>query len=226
MADHIVKAYGEALDRLKADVSRMGDATVRQINRALEAHQRHDRDLAQAVVRGDKALDIMEAELEHDAVRLIALRQPVADDLRRTLAAMKIASNLERCGDLARSIAWRIQSVDTARKNPELNTKVETMWRLAGDRLEEVMRAQASDDVELALKVSAEDDLIDDQFDRLFTDLVAYMTADSDRVTDGAHLLYVTKNLERIGDHATNIAEIVVYQVTGETIGEDGRTSG
>ncbi len=220
MVDHTVRAFGEALDGLTAGVIQMGTATVRQINDALDAYTRHDDDLAKAVIERDRVLDSMEAEIERNAVRLIALRQPMAGDLRQALTAMKIASNLERCGDLARSIAWRSAAIEATERNPQLTADAEAMWRSAADRVEQVMRAFSSNDVDLATRICNEDDIIDDQFRNLFKGLVGVMTNDPESVQDCAHLLYVAKNLERIGDHATNIAKLIVYQVTGEELTE------
>lgn len=216
MVDHTVRAFGEALEGLRAGVIRMGDATARQIRDALEAYTRHDDALAKAVIERDRVLDAMEAEIERNAVRLIALRQPMAGDLRQALVAMKIASNLERVGDLARSIAWRSAAIEEAERNPQLTADAEAMWRSAATRIEDVMRAFAHQDVATATRIRNEDDLIDDQFLNLFEGLVGVMSTDPSSVQDCAHLLYVAKNLERIGDHATNIAKLVVYQVTGE----------
>lgn len=226
MADHIVKAHGEALERLAADVARMGEVTVEQLRHAIQAITLHDAVLAQAVRARDPELDGMESDIEHAAVRLIALRQPMAVDLRHALAAMKVASNLERCGDLAKNIAKRILAITASSRQDHLTDAVTRLGSLAISRLRQVLAAYSAGDVDEALAVWREDDLIDDQFDALFNALVQSMSKDPATVSDCAHLLFVAKNLERVGDHATNIAELVVYQVTGETIANSERPRG
>ena len=156
--------------------------------------------------------------MEQKAIRLIALRQPMANDLRKTMAAMKIASNLERCGDLAKNIAKRTLVLSEIEPMPTLNRSIERMGRLVETRLKEVLDAYISNDAERAMEVWRRDEEVDAHYNSLFRELLTYMMGDPRTITACAHLLFVAKNLERIGDHATNIAEIVHYEITGEQV--------
>jgi phosphate transport system protein len=156
--------------------------------------------------------------VEQKAIRLIALRQPMANDLRKTMAAMKIASNLERCGDLAKNIAKRTLVLSEIEPMPTLNRSIERMGRLVETRLKEVLDAYISNDAERAMEVWRRDEEVDAHYNSLFRELLTYMMGDPRTITACAHLLFVAKNLERIGDHATNIAEIVHYEITGEQV--------
>jgi len=167
------------------------------------------------VVRDDK-LDEAERDIERKTIRLIALRQPVADDLRRAVAAMKVANNLERCGDLAKNIAKRTLVIIESDPLTPLTRSIERMGRLVLGRLSSVLDAYTRSDLERALAVWSQDDEVDEHYNSLFRELLTYMMGDPRTITACAHMLFVAKNLERIGDHATNIAEIVRYEITGE----------
>ena len=217
--EHTVRAVDKDLDNLAHDVAAMGDLAVAQVRAAIDVFTRHDLTTAAKVVRADDALDIQDAEIEKRAIRFIALRQPMADDLRRPIAAMKTAMQLERCGDLAKNIAKRVgrmgapASVAAIRSVAELGT-------LAADRLAEVIDAFRDGDAQGAYAVWLKDTEIDERHDAVLAQIVAEMTASPATVADGAHLLFIAKNLERIGDHATNIAELVHYQLTGEDLAD------
>jgi len=216
MNEHIVKSYEDELNTLTAECARMGGLTEAQVTEALAAVVTRDRTAADAVVGRDDRLDLMEADIERKAIRLIALRQPMANDLRRTVAAMKIAANLERIGDLAKNIAKRTLVLVEAEPMTPLTRSIDRMGRLVQGRLKAVLDAYTSSDVKRALSVWSQDDEVDEHYNSLFRELLTYMMGDPRTITACAHLLFVAKNLERIGDHATNIAEIVHYEITGE----------
>jgi phosphate transport system protein len=218
MVEHTVRAYEEELEALTAELSRMGGLAEVEVGDAIRAIARRDVALAQAVIGRDARLDEIEVDIERRAIRLIALRQPVADDLRRTVAALKISMNLERCGDLAKNIAKRalvIAADDPI--NPPIRS-IERMGELVAGRLKDVLDAFAARDVDRAKAVWQRDQEVDEHYDSIFRELLTYMMADPRTITSCAHLLFVAKNLERIGDHATNIAELIQYEVTGEAI--------
>jgi phosphate transport system protein len=216
MTEHTVKSYEDELNTLMAECARMGGLAEAQVADALEAVVRRDQSLAGAVVSRDEKLDVLEADIERKSIRLIALRQPLANDLRRTVGAMKIAHNLERIGDLAKNIAKRGLVIVEAEPMTPLTRSIERMGRLVVGRLKSVLDAYTSSDVERAVSVWSRDDEVDEHYNSLFRELLTYMMADPRTITACAHLLFIAKNLERIGDHATNIAEIVHYEITGE----------
>ena len=218
MADHIVKAYDEELNHLAADVARMGGLAEAEVSDALDTVTNRDMTLVQTVIERDLKLDALDSEIERRTIRLIALRQPVAQDLRRTVAAMKIAQNLERIGDLAKNIAKRGAVLASSEPVTPLTRSIERMGRLVAGRLKDVLDAYTTGDLERAIGVWSRDDEVDEHYDSLFRELLTYMMGDPRTITAGAHLLFIAKNLERIGDHATNIAEIVHYEITGEDL--------
>ena len=218
MADHIVKAYDEELNHLAADVARMGGLAEAGVADALDAITRRDLSVVQTVIERDLKLDALDGEIEKRAIRLIALRQPVAQDLRRTVAAMKIASNLERIGDLAKNIAKRGAVLVDSEPITPLTRSIERMGRLVATRLKNVLDAYTAGDLDRAVAVWSRDDEVDEHYDSLFRELLTYMMGDPRTIAAGAHLLFIAKNLERIGDHATNIAEIVHYEISGEEL--------
>jgi phosphate transport system protein len=216
MNEHIVKSYEDELNALTAECARMGGLTEAQVSDAIDAVVKRDQQAAEAVISRDERLDVLQADIERKAIRLIALRQPMANDLRRTVAAMKIATNLERCGDLAKNIAKRTLVIVESEPLTPLTRPIERMGRLVVDRLKEVLDAYTASEVDRAYAVWARDDEVDEHYNSLFRELLTYMMADPRTITACAHLLFIAKNLERIGDHATNIAEIVHYEITGE----------
>ena len=218
MADHIVKAYDEELNHLAADVARMGGLAEAEVSDALDTVTHRDMTLVQTVIERDLKLDALDAEIERRTIRLIALRQPVAQDLRRTVAAMKIASNLERIGDLAKNIAKRGAVLVESEPITPLTRSIERLGRLVATRLKDVLDAYTTGDLERAIGVWSRDDEVDEHYDSLFRELLTYMMGDPRTIAAGAHLLFIAKNLERIGDHATNIAEIVHYEISGEEL--------
>ena len=216
--EHTVRAYDEELEALTAELSRMGGLAEVEVSDAVRAIARRDVALAQAVIGHDARLDEIEADIERRAIRMIALRQPVADDLRRTIAALKISTNLERCGDLAKNIAKRALVIAESDPVTPLTRSIERMGELVAGRLKDVLDAFAARDVDRAKAVWQSDNEVDEHYDSIFRELLTYMMGDPRTITSSAHLLFVAKNLERIGDHATNIAETVYYAVTGEVL--------
>ena len=216
--DHTVRAYDEELDAITAELARMGGLAEAEVADSIAAIARHDVALAEAVIARDQRLDALEMEIERKAIRLIALRQPVADDLRRTVAAMKVSMNLERVGDLAKNIAKRALVIAQSKPLTPLTSSIERMGELVSTRLKDVLDALASREVDRAIAVWTGDHEIDEHYDAIFRELLTYMMADPRTIASCAHLLFVAKNLERIGDHATNIAEDVIYFVAGRDV--------
>jgi phosphate transport system protein len=216
--EHTVKAYSEELNHLTAEVTRLGGLAEAQLSDSIEAVARRDLPIAHQVIDRDDKLDLLQADIERKAIRLIALRQPVAQDLRHTVAAMKISMQLERCGDLAKNIAKRCLVLAGAEPLPPLTRSIERMGVLVTSRLKEVLDAYSAGDIERAAGVWSRDDEIDEHYDSLFRELLTYMMGDPRTINSCTHLLFIAKNLERIGDHATNIAETVYYAVRGETL--------
>ena len=222
MNEHIVKSYEDELNTLTAECARMGGLAEAQVADSLDAIVRRDPEMALRVIGLDEKLDVLEADIERKAIRLIALRQPMANDLRRTVAAMKIATNLERCGDLAKNIAKRTMILVEAEPMTPLTRSIERMGRLVLGRLKQVLDAYTGSNNQLAISVWESDDEVDEHYNSLFRELLTYMMGDPRTITACAHLLFVAKNMERIGDHATNIAEIIHYEITGnEMISSD-----
>jgi phosphate transport system protein len=221
MNQHTVKAYGDELNQLTAEVARMGGLAEAQVADAVDSVARRDVALARAVVDRDARLDAMHRDIERKAIRLIALRQPVASDLRRTLAAMKLAVDLERTGDLAKNIAKRGLILAEGEPMPPLTRSIERMGKLVSMRLRDVLDSYAAAEIDRAVAVWNTDDEVDEHYNALFRELLTYMMGDPRTITAGTHLLFMAKNLERIGDHATNIAETVHYAVRGDSLPED-----
>ena len=218
MNEHIVKSYEEELTQLAAEVARMGGLAEAQVASAVDAVARRDVALSEAVVGRDERLDLLEIDIEKRCIKLIALRQPLANDLRRTMAAIKIAGNLERCGDLAKSIAKRALVLTETEPVTPLTRSIERMGKLVTSRLREVLDAYSSGDLDRAISVWQRDQEVDEHYNSLFRELLTYMMGDPRTITACAHMLFVAKNLERIGDHATNVAELVHYEATGDQL--------
>jgi phosphate transport system protein len=214
----VTRTYQAELRQLVAEVIRMGGLAEAQVVDAVDAVVRRDVPLAQALIVRDLRLDTLQSEVERRALDLIATHQPGHADLRRAISTLKLAMNLERCGDLARNIAKRSLVLSASEPLLPLTGAIERMGRLVSARLREVLDAYAAGDVEPALDVWRRDGEVDEHYESLFRELLALMSNSPDSVAAGAHLLFVAKNLERIGDHATNIAEILHFQMTGEEL--------
>ena len=221
MNPHIVKTYGEELDQLSAEVVLMGGLAEAQVADAVEAVARRDVSLAQSVVQRDHRLDELEKDIERKCIRLIALRQPMADDLRKTVAAMKIASTLERTGDLAKNIAKRALVISEAEPMSPLTRSIERMGKLVSSRLRDVLDAYKGGRLDLAQSVWTSDTEVDEHYNSLFRELLTYMMGDARTISACTHLLFMAKNLERIGDYATNMAEQIHFELTGDDYDAD-----
>lgn len=219
--EHTVRAYGEELQTLTAEVARLGGLAEAQVTDAVQAIARRDADLAAAVIERDKRLDSLQAEIERKAIRLIALRQPVAQDLRHTVAAMKISMQLERCGDQAKNIAKRCLILTQSEPLTPLTRSIERMGVLVAGRLQDVLDSYTSREVDKAVNVWNRDDEVDEHYNSLFRELLTYMMGDPRTINPCAHLLFIAKNLERIGDYATNIAEMIHFEIVGEELAVD-----
>lgn len=215
---HTLKAIDEDLAALAHDVAALGDLAVAQVKASLEVFLSHDLAAAAKVVRADDALDLQDADIERRAIHFIARHAPVADDLRRTIVAMKIAMQLERCGDLAKNIAKRVGRMEAAAQ-PAQAESVAELGRMAVERLAVVVNAYRHRDAQAAHAIWLADTEIDERHDSVLRDIIGMMMAGQPQaVGDSTHLLFIAKNLERIGDHATNVAELVHYQVTGRDL--------
>ena len=216
MNEHTLKFFGEELDQLKAEVARMGGLAEQQVADAIRAVVDRDVSLAESLIGRDERLDAMQSDIEKKTIRMIALRQPVAQDLRRTVAALKMSWSLERTGDLAKNIAKRAMVIAEAEPITPLTRSIERMGRLVSSRLREALDAYAASDLERARHVWNDDEEVDEHYNSLFRELLTYMMSDPRMISSCAHLLFIAKNLERIGDHATTLAEMLYYEVTGE----------
>lgn len=219
-APHIVKAFSDELEQLSADVSAMGGMAEAMVSDAIEAATTRDGDLAGDVVARDVQVDDMQRDIEKKIIRLLALRQPIAQDLRVCIAALKIVADLERVGDLAKSIARRVPTLNESDPTAFAGS-VDRMGKLVLSHIHQVLDAYATGETSRAVGVWERDDDVDEHYNALFRELVQAMADDSQMIGPGAHLLFVAKNLERIGDHATNIAEVIHYLVTGREIASE-----
>jgi phosphate transport system protein len=214
MTDHTVKAFSEQLESLSSGVAQMGGLAEAQLADAVEAIARRDSKLAEGAIAGDPRIDELQQQIEAQALKLLALRQPMAVDLRDTLAAIKTASELERIGDLAKNIAKRALVLN--REPPiRLTQSLARMGRASLNQLKMVLDAYSDRDATGAEAVWRNDGEIDEIYNSLFRELLTYMMEDPRTISLCTHLLFVAKNIERTGDHATNIAETVYHMVTG-----------
>jgi phosphate transport system protein len=211
---HTVKAFDDELGQLRALVSEMGGLAEAAISEAIQALVRRDMGAASRVVDQDRRIDAIEAEVERKVVRLIALRAPMADDLREILAAMKISGVIERIGDYAKNIAKRVPLLQDARGLEPLSI-LPSMARLVSEMVHDVLDAFVARDPDAAIAVCESDRAVDDFYNSLFRTLLTYMLENPHTITSATHLLFIAKNLERIGDHATNVAEMVYFAATG-----------
>jgi len=222
--EHTVKAFDADIGQLRGLISQMGGLAEQAIADAMTALGRGDAALARQVRARDKAIDAIEAEVERLAVRVIALRAPMADDLREVVAALKIAAVIERIGDYAKNIAKRVPMIHTGPDRIEALSLLPAMANLASDMVRDVLDAFASRDPEAARDVCERDRALDDFYDSIFRVLLTFMVENPKTITEVAHLLFVAKNLERIGDHATNVAEMVYFAATGRYLADRDTT--
>lgn len=219
VSGHTLKAFDEDIERLRALISQMGGLAEHAIEEAMRCLIQRDLDGAAEVVQNDKKLDILEVETERSAVQLIALRAPMAGDLRDVVAALKISGVVERIGDYAKNIARRVPLLDNVGKIEPIALLGE-MARIAAAMVHDVLDAFVERDAEAAVQVCERDSAVDDFYDSIFRTLLTHMMENPHTIGQSAHLLFVAKNLERVGDHATNIAEMVYYAATGEHLAD------
>jgi len=219
---HTIKAFDEDLDRLRALVSQMGGLAEHAIRESMRCLVQRDVDGAQKIVENDKKLDALELETERRAIQLIALRAPMADDLRDVVAAMKISSVVERIGDYAKNIAKRVPLLENAGTIEPLSLMPE-MARIATEMVHDVLTAFVERDAEAAVRVRERDRAVDDFYNSIFRTLLTYMMENPGNISQSTHLLFIAKNIERVGDHATNIAEMVYYAATGQHLADRPR---
>jgi phosphate transport system protein len=222
--EHIVKSFDDQLKNVAHQIARMGGMAESQFSSAVDALARRDSDLAGRVVNADTGLDGLEQQVEEETVRILALRQPVATDLREIIAAFKIASDTERIGDYAVNVAKRTLALNQL-PPAQPASAVPRMSRLVQSIVKDTFDAYVERDADKALDVWHRDAEVDEMYTSLFRELLTYMMEDPRAITPCTHLLFVAKNIERIGDHATNIAETIHYLVTGAYI-EGGRPKG
>ncbi len=214
MNSHTVKAFDNDIGRLRGLISQMGGLAEEAIAKAMQSLTRNDLELADQVRAEDKRIDALEAEVERLAVQIIALRAPMAVDLREVVAALKIAGLVERIGDYAKNIAKRLPMIDGEHRIEPISI-LPAMGRMASDMVRQVLDAFAARDAEAAVRVCESDSALDDFYDSIFRTLVTFMVENPKTISQVAHLLFVAKNLERVGDHATNVAEMVYFAATG-----------
>ncbi|ORE97625.1 phosphate signaling complex protein PhoU [Aurantimonas sp. 22II-16-19i] len=216
MAEHIVTSYEDELKFIIRRISEMGGQAERMVEQSVAALMRSDWALAQSVVADDLLLDAVQREVDERAISTIAKRQPMAVDLREIVGAIRISNDLERIGDLAKNIAKRVIAVHEHSQPMQLVRGLEHLSDLALEQLKEVLDAYATRNEKQAMAVRDGDESIDAVYTSIFRELLTYMMEDPRNITACTHLLFTAKNIERIGDHATNIAETVYYIKTGE----------
>jgi phosphate transport system protein len=221
MASHIVTAFENELREINRKVAEMGGLAEKSVADSIDALIKRDTGLAQRVISGDARLDQLQREIEDDAITLIAKRQPIAVDLREVVSAIRISNDLERIGDLAKNTAKRVLALKGEYQAAALLRGVEHMSEIVLEQLKEVLDAFGARDASRAMAVWKRDGAVDDLYTSLFRELLTYMMEDPRQITMCTHLLFAAKNVERIGDHATNIAETVHYLVVGEQLADE-----
>ena len=214
MTDHIVKSYDDEQRRLLNETLRMGEMAASQLEAALDVVQRRDDKAAERIIANDEAIDALEQEISHDVMKL-ALRGPMARDLRQILAAIRIAADIERIGDYAANVAKRSLALNLSPALPHI-AGLHAIGTLAVKQVRDVLAAYRDGDIEAAKRVRASDIEIDSAYTSLFRELLTYMMEDARSITGCTHLLFMAKNIERIGDHATNIAENIWFLEKGD----------
>jgi phosphate transport system protein len=221
MADHTSAAFDEDLRELSSRLAEMGGLAERLFADSVRALVKRDADLAQRVIASDVQIDLLLREIEEKAVLTIARRQPMAVDLREIVATLRISNDLERVGDLAKNTAKRVLALDGEYHAPRLLRGVEHMSEMVLAQLKEVLDAYGARDEKRAVAVWTRDGEVDAMYTSLFRELLTYMMEDPRHITLCTHLLFCAKNVERIGDHATNIAETIYYLVVGEPLADE-----
>jgi phosphate transport system protein len=219
--EHTMKAFDADLQDLGRMVAEMGGLAEQQISDAIDALDRRDSMIAQQVITGDARIDTLQREIEEKVILTIARRQPMAVDLREIVGALRISNDIERIGDLAKNIAKRVLVLDSEFRSQKVMRGVEHMAELVLAQIKDVLDAYARRDAQKALAVWRSDEEIDAVNNSLFRELLTYMMEDPRNISICIHLLFCAKNIERMGDHATNIAETVYYMVEGRAVMEE-----
>jgi phosphate transport system protein len=225
MVQHTVTSFDEELKALAGSIAEMGGRAEQIVENSIAALLHSNPDLAHEVIEADKKVDELQREIEERAVVLIARRQPMAQDLREAVAAMRICNDLERIGDLGKNIARRALAIQSQVFSQKVRVGVEHLAGLGLRQVKMVLDAYATRDLQKALDVCRRDEEIDAVYTSLFRQLLTYMMEDPRNITMCTHLLFCAKNIERIGDHATNIGETVHYLITGEQWTEPRQSS-
>lgn len=215
MTDHILKSFDTELDRLYDEIKRMGELAMSQLDAAVDVLGRRDSNAATRVVANDDAIDAMESAVSMDVLKLLALRQPMARDLREVYAALRISADIERIGDYATNVAKRSIVLNNSPALP-ITGRIARLAKIANQLLADALKAYSEGDAELAARVRDADVELDAMYTSFFRELVTYMMEDPRTIGACAHLMFMAKNIERIGDHATNIAENTWFVVHGD----------
>jgi len=221
MSEHTIRAFDADLEELSRMVAEMGGLAEKEIADSVMALARRDLDLAQRVIALDPSIDALQRTIEEKAILTIARRQPMAVDLRDIVGSLRVSNDLERIGDHAKNIAKRVLALDADIAFSQVIRGVEEMTKLVLAQVKQVLDAYASRDVAKALEVWRRDEEVDAVNNSLFRELLTYMMEDPRNITSCTHLLFCTQNIERMGDHATNIAETVYYMVEGRPLAEE-----
>jgi phosphate transport system protein len=221
MTEHTIRAFDTDLQDLARMIAETGGLAERQIGDALDALNRHDATLARSVIAADAKIDALQREIEEKAILTIARRQPMAVDLRDIVGALRVSNDLERIGDLAKNIAKRVEVVENELNLQKVMRGVEHMTELVLTQIKDVLDAYARRDVGKAVQVWRSDEEVDAVNNSLFRELLTYMMEDPRNISVCIHLLFCAKNIERMGDHATNIAETIYYMVEGRTLPDE-----
>ena len=221
MNDHTVRSYEDELALLDKKIAQMGGIAEQNLGLSFDALERRDPRLAEGVINSDRSIDALQREIEEQVISMIARRQPMADDLRHIMGALRITGDLERIGDLAKNIAKRALAIAHETHPKPLISGFRHMVELALRQLKDVLDAYAERDSARALQVWNEDAQIDAMYNSLFRELLTYMMEDPRNIGLSTHLLFGAKNIERVGDHTTNIAETVHYMVSGSSITDE-----
>ncbi len=219
--EHIVKSFDQDLNQIESLIIEMGGLVEAQITDAATALKRRDVELGGKVISGDKRIDALESDIDQAVVRILAQRQPMAQDLRAVVVAPKIASNLERIGDYAKNIAKRTSVLAKTEPIGSSAGTIKRMCALVQDMVKDVLNAYVSRNAETADDVRMRDEEVDQMHNTLFRELLTYMMEDPRAISPCMHLLFIAKNVERMGDHTTSIAEQVHYMVSGEIFDEE-----
>lgn len=220
---HTVKAFDQDIDRLRGLIAEMGGRAETALEEAMTALMRQDVKMAEAIIANDQKIDALESEVEKLVIQIIALRAPMANDLREVIAALKIVGVVERIGDYAKNIAKRVPKISGPRYIEPL-ALLPSMAQIAGEMVHDALNAFSARNAMLAEAVIERDAVVDGFYNSIFRTLVTYMVENPKTISECAHLLFIAKNIERIGDHATNVAEMVYYAATGNYLPDRDRT--